>query len=150
MSHREVSNTDNIIDSRDVIARIAELESLEGSVTEAIEARNNAATEQLLEVATDVLDQARENFGEEEAEELKILRALAEEGEGCGDWAHGETLIRDSYFEKYAEELADDLGAVPRDAKWPMTCIDWKQAAEELQVDYTSVNFDNVIYWMRS
>ena len=28
--------------------------------------------------------------------------------------------------------------------------IDWAQAAHELQMDYTSVDFDGVTYWIRS
>jgi hypothetical protein len=39
---------------------------------------------------------------------------------------------------------------VPRDLKWPFTCIDWEQAASELQMDYSAVDFDGVIYWIRS
>ena len=33
---------------------------------------------------------------------------------------------------------------------WPYTCIDWEQAARELRYDYTSVDFDDVTYWIRS
>ena len=33
---------------------------------------------------------------------------------------------------------------------WPYSCIDWEQAAEELQQDYMSVEFDGVTYWMRA
>ena len=47
-------------------------------------------------------------------------------------------LIRDSYSEDYAQELAEDNGAISSsDASWPNTCVDWKQAARELQMDYT-------------
>jgi hypothetical protein len=30
-----------------------------------------------------------------------------------------------------------------------MSCIDWDQAARELQVDYFDVDFDGVTYWIR-
>src|SRR5689334_22116322 len=86
----------------------------------------------------------------DEAAELKALQSLAEEAEGyAADWKHGETLIRDSYFKTYAQELADDIGAIDANASWPMSCIDWDQAARELQMDYTSVDFDGVTYWVR-
>lgn len=112
----------DIIDSRDVIARIEELES-------------NLDTE---DPDTD------------EAEELQALRALVDEAESTPDWKYGETLIRDSYFEEYAQELADDIGAINADATWPNNCIDWERAARELQQDYFSVEFDGVTYWVRS
>ncbi len=87
---------------------------------------------------------------QEEANELIALQALQEEAEGySSDWRHGATLIRDSHFQDYARQFAEDIGAIPDDAKWPATCIDWEEAAGELQQDYTSVNFDNVIYWVQ-
>lgn len=110
---------DDIIDSRDVIERIAELESLEYKTIE-------------------------------QHEELASLQALAKEAEGyAADWKHGEALIRDSYFKAYAMELAEDCGMIKPDAQWPNSCIDWDQAARELQMDYTSVEFDGVTYWVR-
>ncbi len=122
---REISNYDDVIDSRDVIARIEELEALQA-------------------------DPEGDGLDDDEAHELEALRALAEEASGYAeDWTYGETLIRDSYFVTYAQELAEDIGAIDRDAKWPNTCIDWDQAARELQVDYTSVSFDGVDYWVR-
>jgi hypothetical protein len=30
-----------------------------------------------------------------------------------------------------------------------MRCIDWNEAASELQMDYTAVEFDGVTYWVR-
>jgi hypothetical protein len=115
----EISNTDDVIDSRDVIARIEELE-------------------------------AQDERDESETDELAALKALADEASGyAADWEHGETLIRDSYFEEYAQELAEDCGMVNANATWPNNCIDWDQAARELQMDYTAVDFDGVTYWIR-
>jgi hypothetical protein len=120
------TNSDDMIDSRDVIARIAELETLEG-----------------------IEDPVNDDL-EEERDELKALRDLAEQASGyAADWQYGETLIRDSYFKDYAMELADDIGAINADAGWPANCIDWDQAARELRMDYTSVDFDGVRYWIR-
>lgn len=122
------TNTDDVIDSRDVIARIEELEEEQ---------------ERLAEAEAGPLP-------EEDTAELAALKALAEEAEGYApDWNHGATLIRDSYFKEYAQQLADDIGAIPRDASWPCTCIDWDQAAHALQQDYTAVEFDGVTYWVR-
>lgn len=60
------------------------------------------------------------------------------------------TLVRDSYFEDYAQELAEELDLVKRDVHWPYNCIDWEQAARELKQDYSSADFDGVTYWYRS
>ena len=60
-----------------------------------------------------------------------------------------KVTIRDSYFQTYAQELADECCEMPKDIKWPYTCIDWEKAARELQMDYTSVEFDGITYWVR-
>ena len=121
----EINNYEDMIDSRDVIARIEELESD-------------------LELASD--DEEKEEI----QEELNPLKELATEAEGyAADWNYGEQLIRDSYFTKYAQELAEDIGATNNEQSWPYTCIDWDQAANELKMDYTSVDFDGVDYWIR-
>ena len=63
-----------------------------------------------------------------------------------GDW-YPVMLIRGSYFGDYAQELAADCGDYPK--RWPYTCIDWVQAARELQMDYTSTEIDGVTFWYR-
>ena len=42
--------------------------------------------------------------------------------------------------EDFAQEMADQLGAVDKNASWPMNCIDWEQAASELMYDYSEAN----------
>lgn len=115
----EITNYEDIIDSRDIIARIDDLKELEE------------------------LDQ-------DQTTELASLKKLAEQCEGYGDWAYGETLIRGSYFREYAQQLAEDCGSIPDNLPWPLTCIDWEQAARELKYDYMSVDFDGVEYYMRA
>lgn len=48
-----------------------------------------------------------------------------------------------------AQELADDIGAIDSNAKWPLNHIDWEAAAEELKMDYTEVNFNGTTYYIR-
>lgn len=87
---------------------------------------------------------------DESDEEYAALKALATEAAGyAADWEYGEALIRDSYFETYAQELAEDCGLINADAVWPNSCIDWERAADALKYDYTPVNFDGVTYWIR-
>jgi hypothetical protein len=121
-STKVIDNLQDVIDSRDVIERI---EELEGDVE--------------AELASD-----------DDIAELETLKVLAEEAEGYAeDWKHGEALIRDSYFTEYAQQLAEDMGAVSENQNWPNTCIDWEEAARQLQQDYTEVDFDGVAYWIR-
>lgn len=102
---RDVSNSEDILDSRDIEERISELES---------ECSAEDVPENLAELT----------------EELDTLLALRAECDGyVEDWKYGATLIRDSYFEDYARQTAEDIGAIDRNASWPLHCIDWEQAA---------------------
>jgi len=125
------TNTDDVIDSRDIIERIGELED---------EMPSSAG--EVMPGTSDEIQEMRE--------ELAILKALAVECEGyASDWNYGETLIRDSYFQEHAQEFAEDCCDMPSSDQWPARCIDWEQAAEELKMDYTCVDFDGVEYWVR-
>ena len=118
----QISTFDEVIDSRDVIALIEELRDME-------------------------TDGDLDDTGKEQ---LAALEALAEQAEGyADDWRYGEALIRDDYFEEYAENLAIDIGAIDANATWPNNCIDWEAAADALKQDYTAVEFDGVTYWIR-
>jgi len=46
----------------------------------------------------------------------------------------------------FAQTLADDLDAVPANAPWPLSCIDWEYAARELMYDY----FETEGYYFRN
>lgn len=85
---------------------------------------------------------------EDETARLAALVELFDEiGENTG--RHGETMIPDHLFAQYAEELADDIGAIDRNAGWPLSHIDWEAAAQDLKADYTEVNFDGTTYYVR-
>jgi hypothetical protein len=118
----------DILDTRDVIARIDFLGS--------------AAEDDYEGYEDDERDEARY-----ELEALQKFRDAA--AAHIPDWRHGETLVADSYFEEYAKQMADDLGAVPSDASWPLTHIDWEAAASDLQTDYTSFELDGRTFWAR-
>lgn len=82
--------------------------------------------------------------------EYVALRELNSDGESYGgDWLYGATLIADSYFTEYAQELASDIGAIDKDSSWPNTFIDWEAAADALKQDYTSIEWKGETYWVR-
>lgn len=140
---RDLSNGDDVIDSRDVIARLEELQDERNALVDDLNAAEGDAEAGVHATALAAWD-------EENGAELAALGKLNDEAEGyASDWHHGETLIRDSYFEDYAQQLAEDIGALENCNNWPATCIDWKRAARELQMDYTAVDFDGVTYWVR-
>ena len=128
-----IDNTLDVIDSRNVIERIEELRDERDAHDEGESGRSWAE-----EYPAD-------------AEELRALEALQAQAEGYArDWCYGEVLIRDSYFEDYARELAEDLhGDAVRRTEWPFSCIDWGEAANALKHDYTAIDFDGVTYWVR-
>lgn len=163
----DVTNFDDIIDSHDVIARIEELkealclDEIEELVEQIKELRNSLSDADKddqetidnlcnsLALATTELDALRARQDDDDLQELKALEALADEASQSPDWDYGETLIRDSYFVEYAQELAEECDMIPDNLSWPLTCIDWEQAANELKYDYMAVDFDGVTYWIR-
>ncbi len=147
-----IDNSLDIIDSRDVIERIDELEAKRDAITEAEQEIADAShcSAEELEAMECALADAEADFDEDERSELASLKALAEEASGyAADWQYGEALIRDTYFEDYAQELAEDIGAIDSNATWPNNCIDWERATRELQMDYSAVEFDGITYWTR-
>lgn len=136
---KEISNSDDVIDSRDVIERIDELQ----------EERDNL---EFMDDEEKTLEERQEDWDDtEEGEELKALKALQDEMEGYApDWSYGCTLIRDSYFTEYCKELVKDIGDLPKNLPgYIENNINWDGVAEDLQVDYTSGEFDGVTYWVR-
>lgn len=97
--------------------------------------------------AKERLEAAELDFGDDEQTELSELDDLESE---ISEWRHGETMIPEDSFEDYARELAEETGAISRDAGWPLHCIDWEQAAEELAMDYSSVTYQGTDYLVRS
>jgi hypothetical protein len=134
MAMTEISDTADFLDVRDVIKRVEELRKLIAAYAEK-------------------MDDWQANA--DNVEELERLEALLGELKGCGgdhEWRgawYPVTLIRDDYFETYAREFAEDIGAVGKHNTWPTNHIDWKAAAEALQQDYTQVDFGESTYWYR-
>ena len=124
----DIDEHEDILDVRDIIARVEFLESA---------------------------DDVDQDAGSEDQQELEQLWAVLEQCKGYGgdeqwrgDW-YPITLIRDDYFTEYAQELAEDIGAISPQATWPLNCIDWERAARELQMDYSTVEYNDVTYWYR-
>lgn len=127
---REISNTDNVIDSRDVIARIEEL---------AQQARDYANDEE-----------GAEPLSDEEDAEMSSLSDFATQGaNSTDDWDHGATLIRYSYFTEYIRDYVQEMSSDALSTLPDYVMIDWEATADQLHSHYSSVEFDGVTYYVR-
>ena len=110
---RTIDNSQDIMDSRDVIKYIGGLRSdIEIQFCNEDSDEDDPLFDELVPSANWFADEAQtaafiakcEAVGcVGEAEELAPLLAFADEAQ-CSDWSYGETLIRESYFEDYAHE----------------------------------------------
>ncbi len=117
----------DIIDVRDIIARV---EELEGEMPDGDDARNW-----------------------EDADEYATLTSILEDLQGQGgdeqwrgDW-YPLTLIAESYFVEYATNLVcevENLGNLPHYVE-----IDWIATARNVGTDYSTVEVDGVEYLFR-
>jgi hypothetical protein len=131
MSNYNLDGTDDVFDSRDVIERITEIEA-EYAIND-------------LDFDPDLITD------DDDREQYDALIAFRDEAEHyVSDFAFGETFVSEDYFEEYAEEMAYDIGAIDREASWPLNRIDWTAAAEDLKIDYTSFEFFGTTYWARA
>lgn len=123
MSFMSFNIGDSTIDSRDVIRRLDELE-----------------------------DQAEcgSDLNSDEVYELNMLRDLDSEARQYSpDWVYGEQLIHDSYWTDYVKDLLEDCGDIPSELP-AYVVIDWDATAENIKVDYVSLEVGGETYWIRS
>ena len=165
---------DDYIDSRDLIKRMEELndtyESLNDQVDFMAEIVNDYAEQieefenegdELPEELWDRAEQADvdhklalealdEFVTSEEYDELQeLIRVDKECSLYAPEWEDGVTLINIDKFTEYTQQYARDIGVASDDETWPYTCINWDEAADELAMDYTTVEFYGTTYLYR-
>lgn len=155
------NGNDDIIDSRDMYKRQDELERLESDRDDATAEYESALTDynlalqgdgdetgelkEALDRAAEAMKEAQDAFGEIEAEELEILKTAENEIDG---YMHGTTLIHETHFKEYAKSYARDVVGINRDDyQWPLNCIDWDEAAEQLRSDFSEVIINGETYY---
>lgn len=122
----------DIIDVRDIIARVEELETEIKSSENVYVSENEAAAIDESEMLQSILAELVGYGGDEQWR---------------GDW-YPVTLVCDSYFTTYARDLLEECGTIPRDLpSWVE--IDWEATARNVRVDYTPVDIDGCTYWYR-
>lgn len=123
-----IDNSMNVIDSRDIIDRLEELES-----DYSIHIEEGGKDEEF-----------------DDMDELVSLRKLLDEWSDNSEWQYGAFFVRDSYWTDYCEELVKDIGDIPDNLPgYIENNIDWDGVAEDLQADYSDYDFDGVTYWCR-
>ena len=169
---KTISNTDNVIDSRDIIERIDELTGDFQALVDDIEAaetdvERGTAFDDLAtwlightEIAPDLealdgitFDDVSDWAESDDAHELKALLALADEADCSPGWSYGEMLINEDYFTEYIEELINDCYDLPKEFNsdgwpWRHMTLDYEAAADEARQDYTEVTFDGQTYYI--
>lgn len=124
MNDTTLDLTADIIDVRDIIERIEELENTEDGVVVAphdVEYRALCA----------IMEDLKGGGGDEQWR---------------GDW-YPLTLIADCHFTDYAQELVldcYDLKGLPN-----FVHIDWETTAREMRVDYSQTTIDGFAYYYR-
>ena len=122
----------DIIDVRDIIERLEELDSI---FVSSVGPKAIPELKQLI----DLMDELKSVGGGDE--------------QWRGDW-YPLTLIKDSCFTDYIKELIDDCYELPKEltsGNWPYRHIkiDYEAAAKEATVDYTSIEINGETYWTR-
>ena len=73
---------------------------------------------------------------------LDELRDLQNATENSGD------AVNEEYFKEHAQEIAEELNTADMNV-WPMTCIDWENATDELRSDYTYYKIGDTAFYVR-
>ena len=122
MTTTDLDLSADTIDVRDIISRFEEL-------------RNSLPTSgdlEEFEQLTNILEELKGQGGDEQWQ---------------GDW-YPITLISEVYFVEYAQELCQDIGAIPDDFPSYIE-IDWEVTARNIQMDYSEVEIDGMTYYFR-
>lgn len=158
------TGSDNIIDTRDVISLWEDLSSdrdtYQSDIDEAQETLDDLEAEHTeendeelgpkLEEARTVLEEAKGALADwEEENDWQKIDAFKNDLDTDVSYAEdGVTLINSDYFTEYAEDCFRDTQDTEVDtSKWPFNCIDWEEAAKELQHDFSSIDFDGSTFY---
>jgi len=128
-----IDETQDFIDSRDVINRIDELERMRDDWNAWNEAPDRDP------------DDEPEEFTRDDEKELEELTDLQDEC-NYGDWHYGETLISEDAIESYLDEMVRDCYAIPELPAFMSIEIDY----EALKMDYQVVTLRGFDFYIRN
>lgn len=132
MANFELNSSDDTIDIRDAIERFEELDdALDIDASEVMPGTSGELQE----------------MREEHSKLKKLLEELEGNGddeEWRGDW-YPVTLIHESYFEQYMDEMIADCYELPELPSFMTITLNY----EALKMDYSDVEIDGVTYFYR-
>lgn len=138
------------LDTRDLQEQIDNLESEIEELNEDLEDldKDLASCSSDFELLT-VQDEIEK--GKEQLQDLRDeLRPLLDlKYEGIPEWDDGATLIPESDWEEYVEDLLKDCGYISNDVPWWIV-IDWAATADNVAADYSTVDYDGDTYYYRN
>lgn len=143
---KNVDLTADMIDVRDIIARVEEIES-EVSYKDAGDFGS-------MEGWLNSIEQTLTDTDPETLGEYRTLRMILNdlEGNGGDEQFRGEwypvTLIADHYFTMYVREMLEDCDVIPADLP-AYVHIDWQRTARDIAVDYSTVTIQGREYLYR-
>lgn len=149
-----ISNTNETINSLDVIDRIEELKAEISSIDETflkklIELKRDENKLNNQKLSKEDVDALLENYGEEIYELNTELKELTDFENNVkqypSNWDNGTTLVHKEYFAEYCKDLVKDAaGKIPSYVE-----IDWNKTADNILCDYNEVEFGYETYLIK-
>ena len=138
------------LDTRDLQEQIDNLESEIEDLNEELEDLDKDLAscnyEHELRTTQDEIEKGKEQL-QDLRDELQPLLDL--KAEDIPEWDDGATLISESGWVEYVEDLVRDCGYISKDLpSWIE--IDWKATADNVAEDYAIVEYDGDTYYYRN
>lgn len=161
----DLTLTEDIIDSRDIIARYEDLNDEYQFLMDELEDANETlddyrknpddldstlkSLEEFVEDAQNALDEFNSSF---DKDEMDTLKEIIDECDHSNEFQHGCGLIREDYFVEYITDLIHDCYDFPEElesGQWPWNhaSIDYESAANEAKSDYNTVEINGTTYY---
>jgi chromosome segregation ATPase len=149
---RTIEKGDKILDVRDVTRLFSDMENDRAGLEDDLQTAKDDlqtikddpdSTEEQIDEATEAVKDAETALSDwdiDNGEEFEELKAFYDDIPAEG------TLIHDDYFQTYAQQVAEDIGAIDPKAQWPLNHIDWDAAADALRQDYTVYEWGDETY----
>lgn len=159
--HGDVDNSDDVINTRDIEKKIddlmEEIDDLQKEIDEIKEKIefNEDCPEDEKYSDKDIDDfnseiKSKMEIQDDLRNELEPLNDFKSELEGYCDWYGGDTLVRDSYIDKFIRQEIEETNSNLFDSIPSWLEIDWESTIDNLKGDFTCGDWDGITYWVRS